>query len=126
VSLHEKDRDRVELVGTGGVQLTRTSQVSIASFCGKQSLGRWGPHLGSTTVVQAHRPLFGTWDRFCRFHLSDRDIRGSVTLGREPGEYGCTAILMSPAFHKKRALTKPFFCDSHVKFRRLRSPAISL
>ena len=29
VSLHEKDRDRVELVGAGGVELTRTSQVSI-------------------------------------------------------------------------------------------------
>ncbi len=31
VSLHEQDRDRVELVGTGGVELTRTSQVSIIS-----------------------------------------------------------------------------------------------
>ena len=29
VSLHEKDRDRVELVGAGGVELTHTSQVSI-------------------------------------------------------------------------------------------------
>jgi hypothetical protein len=29
VSLHEKDRDRVELVAAGGVKLTRTSQVSI-------------------------------------------------------------------------------------------------
>ena len=28
VSLHEQDRDRVELVGRGGVELTRTSQVS--------------------------------------------------------------------------------------------------
>jgi len=28
VSLHEQDRDRVELVGTGGVKLRRTSQVS--------------------------------------------------------------------------------------------------
>ena len=28
-SLHEKDRDRVELVGRGGVELTRTSQVSL-------------------------------------------------------------------------------------------------
>ena len=27
VSLHEQDRDRVELVGAGGVELTRTSQV---------------------------------------------------------------------------------------------------
>jgi proteasomal ATPase-associated factor 1 len=29
VSLHEQDRDRVELVGRGGVELTRTSQVSF-------------------------------------------------------------------------------------------------
>ena len=28
-SLHEQDRDRVELVGRGGVELTRTSQVSL-------------------------------------------------------------------------------------------------
>ena len=32
VSLHEKDRDRVELVGTGGVELTHVSQVGISSF----------------------------------------------------------------------------------------------
>jgi proteasomal ATPase-associated factor 1 len=30
VSLHEKDRDRVELVGTGGVELTYTSRVSTS------------------------------------------------------------------------------------------------
>lgn len=29
VSLHEQDRDRVELVGRGGVELTRTTQVSL-------------------------------------------------------------------------------------------------
>jgi hypothetical protein len=29
VSLHERDRDRVELVGRGGVELTRASQVSF-------------------------------------------------------------------------------------------------
>jgi hypothetical protein len=29
VSLHEQDRDRVELVGRGGVELTRASQVSL-------------------------------------------------------------------------------------------------
>jgi proteasomal ATPase-associated factor 1 len=29
VSLHEQDRDRVELVGWGGVELTRTSQVNF-------------------------------------------------------------------------------------------------
>jgi hypothetical protein len=29
VSLHEQDRDHVELVGRGGVELTRTSQVSF-------------------------------------------------------------------------------------------------
>jgi proteasomal ATPase-associated factor 1 len=29
VSLHEQDRDRIELVGSGGVELTRTSQVSV-------------------------------------------------------------------------------------------------
>jgi hypothetical protein len=29
VNLHETDRDRVELVGSGGVELTRTSQVNI-------------------------------------------------------------------------------------------------
>lgn len=29
VSLHEQDRDRVELVGRGGVELTRKSQVSF-------------------------------------------------------------------------------------------------
>ena len=28
VNLHEQDRDRVELVGAGGVELIRTSQVS--------------------------------------------------------------------------------------------------
>lgn len=39
VSLHEKDRDRVELVGTGGVDFTRTSQVSHSTFPGgKHSL----------------------------------------------------------------------------------------
>jgi proteasomal ATPase-associated factor 1 len=39
VSLHEKDRDRVELVGTGGVDFTRTSQVSRSTFSGgKHSL----------------------------------------------------------------------------------------
>jgi hypothetical protein len=32
VSLHERDRDRVELVGTGGVELRRTSQVSALFF----------------------------------------------------------------------------------------------
>jgi len=32
VSLHEQDRDRVELVGRGGVELTRTSQVSFFSW----------------------------------------------------------------------------------------------
>lgn len=29
VSLHEQDRDRLELIGRGGVELTRTSQVSF-------------------------------------------------------------------------------------------------
>jgi len=38
VSLHEKDRDRVELVGTGGVELTRRSQVSIQVLGGNHSL----------------------------------------------------------------------------------------
>jgi hypothetical protein len=38
VSLHEKDRNRVELVGTGGIELTRTSQVSITNFRRKHSL----------------------------------------------------------------------------------------
>jgi proteasomal ATPase-associated factor 1 len=37
VSLHEQDRDRVELVGSRGVELTRTSQVSITASK--------GPHL---------------------------------------------------------------------------------
>jgi hypothetical protein len=32
VSLHERDRDRIELVGTGGVELTRTSQVRVLVF----------------------------------------------------------------------------------------------
>jgi proteasomal ATPase-associated factor 1 len=32
VSLHERDRDRVELAGTGGVELTRTSQVRVFVF----------------------------------------------------------------------------------------------
>ena len=38
VSLHEKDRDRVELVGTGGVDFTRTSQVSHSTFPRRKSL----------------------------------------------------------------------------------------
>ncbi|KAI0254497.1 WD40-repeat-containing domain protein [Lactifluus subvellereus] len=33
VSLHERDRDRVELVGTGGVELTRTSQFRYTARC---------------------------------------------------------------------------------------------
>jgi hypothetical protein len=32
VSLHEQDRDRVELVGRGGVELTRKTQVSFFFF----------------------------------------------------------------------------------------------
>ena len=35
VSLHEQDRGRVELVGRGGVELTRTSQVSRFLWNGK-------------------------------------------------------------------------------------------
>ena len=38
VSLHERDRDRIELVGTAVVELTRTSQVGIASFRGRHPL----------------------------------------------------------------------------------------
>ena len=34
VSLHEQDRDRVELVGRGGVELTRESQVSFFLLLG--------------------------------------------------------------------------------------------
>lgn len=93
VSLHEKDRDRVELVGAGGVELARTSQVSISaeihslarlcsfvlSFSDFWTLG--GPILAQ--LVQVHRPLLGTWDRFCGFRLSDRGIRRPITLGRE-------------------------------------------
>ncbi|KAI0291958.1 WD40-repeat-containing domain protein [Russula brevipes] len=33
VSLHERDRDRVELVGTGGVELRRTSQFTYTARC---------------------------------------------------------------------------------------------
>jgi hypothetical protein len=35
VSLHEQDRGRVELVGRDGVELTRTSQVSLFFWNGK-------------------------------------------------------------------------------------------
>src|SRR5260221_9986520 len=44
VSGSRKDRVRVELVGTGGVELTGTSQVShsIGSFSFGQMLCRWG------------------------------------------------------------------------------------
>jgi proteasomal ATPase-associated factor 1 len=34
ISLHEQDRDRVELTGVGGVELTRTSQVRDHYFGG--------------------------------------------------------------------------------------------
>lgn len=34
ISLHEQDRDRVELTGVGGVELTRTSQVRYHHFGG--------------------------------------------------------------------------------------------
>jgi hypothetical protein len=37
VSLHEQHRDRVELVGRGGVELTRKSQVSFFFWNGKDS-----------------------------------------------------------------------------------------
>lgn len=101
VSLHEKDRDRVELVGTGGVELTRTSQVSHSKFRAQKTLidprsivlssadfgTPWCLRFGTTVqLVQVHRPLFGTWDRFCGFHLFDRGIRGPITLGRETCE----------------------------------------
>src|SRR6266852_5973178 len=36
VGLHEQDRDRVELVGKGGVELTRKSQVSFFSPLGME------------------------------------------------------------------------------------------
>lgn len=89
-SLHEQDRDRVELVGRGGVELTRKSQVSLFfpewkrfhSFVCRtpivgpsvrpliSSPGRRGP----VTVVQVHSPLFRTRDQFCGFHFSEGGI----------------------------------------------------
>ena len=93
VSLHEKDRDRVELVGTGGVELTRTSQVSHSKISRAENTHRSfsrplisEPPWCLLQLVQVHRPLFGTWDRFCGFRLFDRGIRGSIALGRETCE----------------------------------------
>jgi hypothetical protein len=99
VSLHEQDRDRVELVGRGGVELTRKSQVSLFLWNGKipfissvcrirlrgsvgRSVGRSvGPFVrplisspgwrGPPLLVQVHRPLFRTRDQFCGFHFSE-------------------------------------------------------
>jgi hypothetical protein len=115
VSLHEQDRDRVELVGRGGVELTRKSQVSFFflflewkdfNFIRFVSVGGWirrrggvGPSVrpliscpgaaGAPLSVQVHRPLFSTRDQFCGFHFSERGLCGSFTFGRETCEYGC-------------------------------------
>ena len=116
VSLHEKDRDRVELVGTGGVELTRRSQVSIQVLGGNHSLiprsivlssADFGPLAVCVLaqLVQVHCPLFGTWDRFRGFHLFDRGVRGSITLGRETCEY-CMVVWRFLMRLRTTALTK--------------------
>ena len=110
VSLHEQDRDRVELVGRGGVELTRKTQVSFFFFWNGnihhfiRFVCRWirrrgrsfrssadfvpgvaGRHL----LVQVHRPLFRTRDQLCGLHFSERDLCGSFTFRRETCEYAC-------------------------------------
>jgi hypothetical protein len=83
ISLHERDRDRVELVGTGGVELTRTSQVRASiSWRGKNifSSFRTWPFL-SPPLVQVRRPLLKSRNRRGGFRLSDGGLRGSSTLG---------------------------------------------
>jgi len=59
VSLHEQDRDRVELVGRGGVELTRsTSQVSFFSGMERDS---FHSSVDSSVVVGPFvRPLIST------------------------------------------------------------------
>ena len=112
VSLHEQDRDRLELVGRGGVELTRKSQVSFSSSLEWKDSFHFDsvrmlvdPSSGSSVLrssadfepgvagpplsVQVHRPLFRTRDQLCGFHFSERGLCGSFTFGRETCEYKC-------------------------------------
>jgi hypothetical protein len=94
VSLHEQDRDRVELVGRGGVELTRSSQVSFFFWKSVDSFvvvgpfvrplisspGRPPPLISSGTPPAVHDSGSILWISFLRgrfmriLHIPTRDV----------------------------------------------------
>ena len=118
IGLHEKDRDRIELTGAGGVDLTRTSPVR------DYSSGHRSFRLKTTAshLVQIHSSLLRPRNRLGGARLSCRGLCRPIALGRETCEY---VVLMKVACEGAMP-TSSSTGDSRVRSHPLPSPVVFL